>query len=180
MQHHYQDLIDLFNHCFSEEYNTRLVKGENEPIYLPANESCSYNALYFAHGYFSSALHECAHWLIAGAERRKQVDFGYWYMPDGRSEAQQILFQAVEIKPQALEWILSKACGHKFHISIDNLNGVDTDPTEFKQKVYEQVAVYCKQGLAPRTQKFREALCSFYNQPIWLREEEFSLELSVV
>ncbi len=174
--HQYQDLITLFNHCFGKEFNTRLIKGDDEPIYLPANEERSYNAIYFAHGFFSSALHECAHWLIAGEERRKQVDFGYWYMPDGRTAEQQALFQHVEVKPQALEWILSKAARHKFHISIDNLNGAEADTVAFKKAVYEQVVRYCQQGLSPRAQKFREALSSFYGQSTVLRADDFSLE----
>lgn len=49
--HHYNDLITLFHHCFADEYNTRLVKGDDEPIYLPADEQRSYHAIYFAHGF---------------------------------------------------------------------------------------------------------------------------------
>jgi elongation factor P hydroxylase len=173
MHHDYQDLISLFYQCFGKEYNTRLVKGDNEPIYLPASESSPFNALYFAHGFFSSALHECAHWFIAGAERRKQVDFGYWYTPDGRTAAQQTLFEKVEVKPQALEWILSKAAAYNFHISVDNLNGMAFDAGAFKQRVYEQVAYYCTHGLPARAHKFREALCAFYGQPLIFRVEDF-------
>ncbi|WP_426760080.1 elongation factor P hydroxylase, partial [Pseudomonas aeruginosa] len=94
--HHVEDLISIFNYCFENDYNTRLVRGGDEPIYLPADDQRPYHALFFAHGFFSSALHECAHWLIAGEERRKLVDFGYWYAPDGRNEEQQTLFQRVE------------------------------------------------------------------------------------
>ncbi len=56
-RHAYQDLIMLFNDCFAD-YNTRLVKGADESVYLPASELCSYHQIIFAHGYFSSALHE--------------------------------------------------------------------------------------------------------------------------
>ena len=174
--HHYQDLITLFYNCFAKDYNTRLVKGDNEPVYLPADEQRTYHALIFAHGFFSSALHECSHWLIAGEERRKQVDFGYWYMPDGRNAEQQALFQCVEVKPQALEWVLSKAAGHKFHISIDNLNGAESDTVAFKQAVYDQVMYYCTVGLPQRAKKFRDALSSFYGQPDVLSIEDFSIE----
>lgn len=174
--HLYQDLITIFYECFGKEYNTRLLKGDDEPIYIPAGERHTYHGLYFAHGFFSSALHECSHWLIAGEERRKQVDFGYWYMPDGRSEAQQALFQQVEVKPQALEWILSKAAGYKFYISNDNLNGEEADTIAFKKAVYEQVMHYCRQGLPLRAKKFRDALCLFYNQALALRSEDFSFE----
>lgn len=173
--HHYQDLITIFYNCFAKDYNTRLVKGDNEPIYLPADEHKPYHTLCFAHGYFSSALHECAHWLIAGEARRKQVDFGYWYIPDGRNAEQQTLFQHLEVKPQALEWVLSKACGHKFHISIDNLHGEESDREYFAQAVFNQVRLYCMQGLSVRAHKFREALCCFYKQPPVLNDKDFSM-----
>lgn len=163
MSHRYQDLITIFNHCFAEQYNTRLVKGGNEPIYIPANAETQYHAIYFANGFFSSALHECAHWFVAGPKRREQIDFGYWYAPDGRTEEEQALFQQVEVKPQAIEWILSMAAGYRFQISLDNLNGNCTsDPNIFKEKVYQQVLFYCKNGLPQRAEKFREALCQFY------------------
>ena len=107
--HQYQDLTIIFKNCFFEKYNTLLVKGIDEPLYLPADENRPHNELFFAHGFFASALHECSHWLIAGEKRRKQVDFGYWYVPDGRTAEQQDLFQIVEVKPQAVEWILSQS-----------------------------------------------------------------------
>ncbi|MDP3559290.1 MAG: elongation factor P hydroxylase [Legionellaceae bacterium] len=162
MKHHYQDLIYLFNHCFAKAHNTKLVKGDEEPIYLPANASCPYHAIYFAHGFFSSALHECAHWFIAGSERRKQVDYGYWYEPDGRSAEQQALFLSHEVKPQALEWIFSNAAGYKFQISIDNLNGESYSTDAFKACLIQQMGDYQKKGLPRRAEKFRQALCDFY------------------
>lgn len=169
--HQYQDLINIFNACFYTKYNTKLVKGGEEPLYLPASENQPYNALFFAHGFFSSALHECSHWLIAGTERRKQVDFGYWYAPDGRTAEQQALFQKVEVKPQAIEWILSVATGHPFRISIDNLNGEESETDSFKESVYEQVIKYCEQGLPSRAAIFRDALRRFYCTPLNLNPE---------
>lgn len=174
--HHYEDLITIFHACFGAEYNTRLVKGDNEPIYLPANKEQNHHAICFAHGFFSSALHECSHWLIAGEERRKLVDFGYWYAPDGRTAEQQTLFQQVEVKPQAIEWILSKAAGYRFHISIDNLNGEEADTEAFKKAVYEQVRHYCSIGLPQRAKHFRDALSAFYQQATVLSADDFSLE----
>lgn len=149
------------------------MKGDNEPIYLPANEKQPYNLLFFAHGFFSSALHECAHWFIAGEERRKLVDFGYWYEPDGRSAKQQQLFQHVEVKPQALEWMFSVAANYPFHLSIDNLNGEEFDTEVFKDSVYQQVLTYCRQGLTARATIFREALCRFYGTNYVMKIEDF-------
>jgi len=174
--HQYQDLITIFNDCFAENYNTKLVKGGDEPLYLPANEHCPYHAIFFAHGFFSSALHECAHWLIAGEERRKQVDFGYWYEPDGRNAEQQKRFEKVEVKPQALEWILSVATGYRFRVSIDNLNGVESDAGAFKEAIYQQVLIYCEKGLSERTNLFRNALCQFYKTNPTLRATDFLRE----
>lgn len=173
--HQYQDLITIFNKCFSKKYNTQLVKGEDEPVYLPADEHRPYHAIFFAHGFFSSALHECSHWLIAGEERRKQIDFGYWYAPDGRTAAEQALFQSMEVKPQAIEWVLSVAAGHPFRVSVDNLNGEEADTNAFKQAVYEQVKKYCKQDLPVRAAFFRSALCRFYGVSYRLKIEDFDI-----
>lgn len=171
--HRYQDLITIFERCFFNHYNTRLLLGDEEPIYLPADSERSYHAIVFAHGFFSSALHESAHWLIAGEQRRKLVDYGYWYIPDGRNAEQQAEFQKVEIKPQAIEWILSTAAGYPFRFSIDNLNGKESDTEQFRRSVYEQVRTYCNQGLPKRARQFQNALCQFYNTPEVLRIDQF-------
>jgi elongation factor P hydroxylase len=174
--HRYEDVITIFNTCFFEKYNTELVKGIDEPLYLPADEDRPHSSLIFAHGFFASALHECSHWLIAGENRRKLVDFGYWYVPDGRSASEQKLFQSVEVKPQAMEWILSMAAGFRFRVSIDNLNGSESDTLAFKQAVYEQVKTYCSQGLSERAEIFRRALCEFYGSTPILDMEDFTIE----
>jgi len=161
--HAYQDLVMLFNDCFFETYNTRLVKGDLEPVYLPASDICPYHQIVFAHGYFSSALHEISHWLIAGADRRLKEDYGYWYCPDGRTAVEQVLFEQVEVKPQAIEWVLSQAADHRFYVSTDNLYGESTDNGAFKAAVYQQVMLYAQDGLSERAQSFRVALMDFYH-----------------
>ncbi len=173
--HQYQDLITLFNGCFLVSYNTQLVKGTDEPLYLPADESRQHNTLIFAHGFFASALHECSHWLIAGQSRRKLEDFGYWYVPDGRSASEQELFQSVEVKPQAMEWILSRAANFRFRVSIDNLNGSEADTNAFKQAVHSQVKAYCQKGLPKRAETFRQSLCDFYHTTSPLKFEDFHI-----
>ena len=75
--HHYEQLITLFDGCFADDFNTRLIKGDDEPIYLPADAELPYHRIVFAHGYYASALHEISHWCIAGKARRELVDFGY-------------------------------------------------------------------------------------------------------
>ncbi|MFD1009116.1 elongation factor P hydroxylase [Oceanisphaera ostreae] len=171
----YSDLISLFNHCFAASYNTRLERGDDEPVYLPADNIIDHHRIVFAHGYFASALHEVAHWLVAGDARRTQEDYGYWYCPDGRDGEQQRQFEGVEIKPQAIEWALSLCCGFHFNVSCDNLNGsVEPDRHAFKALVREQALHYLEQGFPARAQTFMHALRKHYHQPS-LTAESFSL-----
>lgn len=161
--HEAEILQQLFDREFFATYNTRLQRSrDDDPVYLPADENCSYHRILFAHGFFSSALHEVAHWTIAGPERRQQLDFGYWYRPDGRSAAEQQEFEQVEVKPQAIEWMLSRACEFSFQVSIDNLAGHASDPATFKQAIHSQVLWYCQYGLPVRAEQFRYALACMY------------------
>ncbi|WP_386696652.1 elongation factor P hydroxylase [Lonepinella sp. MS14436] len=173
--HKLDDIIQLFNQCFYEQFNTKLVKGGDEPIYLPANDDVPYNAIYFARGFYSSALHEIAHWLVAGKERRKLEDFGYWYEPDGRSEQRQRDFEKAEVKPQALEWILSTAANFRYFASSDNLNGEVGDTMPFKLAVYEQVKIYAEKGLPKRAETLRKALSKFYGTEDWIDLAKFDV-----
>ncbi len=155
-------LIVLFDQCFTVSANTRLLRGQGEPVYCPASSRCGFHQVIFAHGFLSSALHEVAHWCVAGAARRQQQDYGYWYAPDGRTQAQQKQFESVEVIPQAIEWMLSKACGHRFRISVDNLSGEPGDALPFTAAVLSQVAQYCRQGLPERAEQFRRALEDYF------------------
>jgi hypothetical protein len=175
MLHDYQDLITLFNQTFSLSYNTRLVKGADEPLYLPANMVCDYHQIIFAHGYYSSALHEIAHWCIAGEKRRLLEDYGYWYEPDGRNKQQQAAFEQVESKPQAIEWAFCIAAKKKFNVSADNLNGYEADIHAFRQAVYQQAQEYVTKGFPARAEQFIKALAHFYHSPYPLRKEQFTL-----
>lgn len=170
-----RDLIALFESTFFKEYNTRLIGGGEEPLYLPKDDSTPYARLIFREDFFRSALHEISHWLIAGASRRELVDFGYWYSPDGRDEQAQSLFEAHEVKPQALEWILSKAADHPFEVSIDNLNGTPCDITPFKSAILREVKRYCEEGLPKRAAAFRQSLFQFYQTDPILKLEDFHL-----
>lgn len=165
-RHDYRDLIALYNQCFGAEYNTRLVKGDDEPIYLPADEQVPYHRIVFAHGFFASALHEISHWCIAGEARRRLVDFGYWYCPDGRDALTQGQFEAVEIKPQAFDWLFCAAAGFPFNVSCDNLDGdFEPDRIAFQRKVHAQVMQYLEHGVPVRPQRFIHALHAFYHTP---------------
>jgi len=174
MLHQYQDLISLFNDTFFKKYNTQLIKGGDEPLYLPASINCHYHQIIFARGYYASAFHEISHWCQAGEERRLLEDFGYWYIPDGRNKQQQETFEQVEVIPQAIEWAFNVAAQKKFHVSSDNLDGFQSDTKGFKKKVFQQVQLFLKQGFPTRTNQFIDALAKFYNTPLPLTLEGFS------
>ncbi|CAA0117532.1 Elongation factor P hydroxylase [BD1-7 clade bacterium] len=164
--HHATDLITIFNGLFAEKENTQLARGDGEPIYLPATEGDSAcHQVVFAHGFFASALHEIAHWCIAGKQRRELVDYGYWYEPDGRCVEKQHEFALVEARPQAVEWVLHQACGHRFNISLDNLSLDPQAFAPFKDAVLEQITNLKLHGLPPRAAILQEALADFYEQP---------------
>ncbi|HGJ5854708.1 elongation factor P hydroxylase [Arsenophonus nasoniae] len=165
-EHNYNHLINIFSVCFEKEYCTRLIKGDDEPIYLPADEKIPYHRIIFARGFYASALHEIAHWCIAGETRRQQIDFGYWYYPDGRNEQIQNAFEKVEVKPQALEWMFCVAAAFPFNVSCDNL-AADFAPDRFafQCKVYQQVLNYLANGIPARAKRFIQGLQLFYNTP---------------
>lgn len=162
-RHQITDLIRLFNDEFLSSHNTILVRGEDEPIYLPADAEHSQHRIIFAHGYFASALHEVAHWCIAGLERRLQVDYGYWYRPDGRTAAEQVEFERVEARPQALEWAFAIAANFRFNVSADNLSGIPVDRDGFRQRVHAELCRFVDQGFPPRAQRFLARLHAFYD-----------------
>jgi len=160
-------LEQLFADTFFNDWNTRLVGGGDEPIYLPADAAHGHHRIIYRHDYFSSALHETAHWCVAGEARRKLVDFGYWYQPDGRTRDQQRAFEQAEVKPQALEWLFTAATGRTFRPSADNLNGPDADSrgpsAAFVAAIAGQARAWCLEGGMPsRGRLFVERLAAHY------------------
>lgn len=169
-------LIALFNRTFAQSENTRLVRGEGEPVYVPASGQCDYHRIEFAHGFFASALHEIAHWCVAGKARRQLEDFGYWYKPDGRTHQEQVEFEKVEVVPQAFEWIMSVAADFPFRVSADNLSGEARCDQYFKQHVYEEVCRRLRVGLPDRLAMFVKALQEVYTPELTLSVDLFSLD----
>jgi elongation factor P hydroxylase len=175
--HSAQNIIELFNRCFRELYNCVLIGGADEPVYLPANNERSHNQIHFAQDYFASALHEIAHWCIAGSERRKQVDYGYWYIKDGRSREQQANFESVEVYPQAIEAIFAQACGYPFKVSIDNLEAVPSNADEqywleqeqakqrFERAVAQQKRQYLTKGMPKDARYFAQQINAHWSNP---------------
>lgn len=164
------DLVSLFEQCFRAEFNTRLVAGGREPEYLPANANAKEACIVFTRDYFASALHEIAHWCLAGPERRQQLDYGYWYAPDGRNAQQQEEFERVEVKPQALEWLFAEAAGFGFRVSVDNLNLACEPSAAFKNAIAAQAQQYVVQGLPRRASVFVNALLDFYDTRLVARQ----------
>lgn len=178
------ELEYLFKQTFFNSFNTLLKGGASEPVYIPvnfpkANEHVNdylyqytkhANVIYYRDDFFRSALHEVAHWCIAGVERRQKLDFGYWYESDGRTQDQQCEFQKVEIKPQAIEHAFCRACNIPFRVSVDNLNSTSELSEEqqreqekrFFDAVSHQLALYEKHGFPQRAQMFIDALSAYY------------------
>lgn len=169
-------VIRVFHELFFARYNTRLEGGGAEPLYQPMSDASSAHVIQFTHDYFASALHEVAHWCIAGAERRKLEDYGYWYAPDGRTAAQQQLFEQVEVKPQALEWVFSQAAGSRFRLSADNLSGGLSHSSRFRDSVWRQARSYCEQGLPERAAAFAQGLASEFGVDDYLNPNLYRLE----
>lgn len=173
---HVDHLVALFDRLFQESENTVLVRGEHEPVYLPPDDNSPHARIVFAHGYFASALHEIAHWCVAGVERRKQVDFGYWYAPDGRSAEQQEIFESLEIKPQAVEWILARSAGFRYRVSCDNLLSGPFNVELFKRNIHQEVLRRLAVGLPSRLQRLVDALIDFYQPDFFLTADAFSIK----
>ncbi|EWH02632.1 elongation factor P hydroxylase [Halomonas sp. BC04] len=165
MTHRLDDLIALFDGLFQDAFNTRLVRGGDEPLYRPADADCSFHRVIFAHGFYASALHEISHWCIAGERRRRQEDYGYWYLPDGRDTEQQRAFETAEVAPQALELLFTRACGRQFNVSVDNLGGeAEVDRDAFRARVEARAVRYEREGLPDRAAAFHAALKAFYRE----------------
>ena len=151
-------LIWLFANVFGESDNTVLIGGAEEPFYQPGSPHC----IYFRADFPRSALHEVAHWSVAGQRRRELPDYGYWYSPDGRDDDRQQAFFMVEARPQAVERCFCEALGLAFSPSVDNV-GAHIAPGQLKsfeariQRWHDQFEC---DGLPPRAARFATALRS--------------------
>jgi elongation factor P hydroxylase len=157
-----QTLEELFQQCFLREYRTLLRGAAPEPLYQPAHWPQHCSLVYYRDDFFASALHEVAHWCIAGPGRRRLTDYGYWYNPDGRSAGEQEQFELAEYKTQALEWHFALASKWPFRLSSDNLTAGPTDNSRLAELVRSQAKRYCEKGLPKRADVFREALAAHF------------------
>jgi elongation factor P hydroxylase len=128
----HQQIVQCFDDLFANAFQTRLQGGAEEPLYeVRANGTAT---IHFRADYASSALHEVAHWCIAGPARRCLEDYGYWYRAN-RDRDQQYQFQCVEARPQALEWIFSVAADVPFRVSADNFDASAASREDMKAMV---------------------------------------------
>ena len=151
-------VMRLFNQEFVESDRTELIGGAAEPYYEPG----SLNRIYFRADYVRSALHEVAHWCVAGRRRRQLADYGYWYSPDGRDAKQQQAFFAVEARPQAVERHFCEAIGIAFSPSVDNV-GAQIEPQQlrhFEARIQEWCHQFALTGLPLRAARFVTVLRS--------------------
>ena len=153
-----RQLMCVFNREFLASDKTELIGGASEPYYEPGAPHC----IHFRADFVRSALHEVAHWCVAGRRRRQLPDYGYWYSPDGRDAELQQAFFAVEARPQAVERCFCEAIGIAFSPSVDNV-GAHIEPPQlrrFETRVQEWCDQFERTGLPSRAARFITALRS--------------------
>ena len=160
-----------FAQSLGAQHPVRLVGGFDEPLYLPATDSRAAE-IRFRSDYPSSALHEVAHWCLAGAHRRALEDYGYWYEADRGAKAQQA-FESVEARPQALEWVFSRAVGCAFRVSADNLSiGIGE---RFREMIRAEARLFTTK-MPPDGLRFAKALAKLTGHQDFLSTDHY-LEL---
>ena len=147
----------VFARSLGNAHRTRLWGGTDEPWYAPAADGETMHTIWYRADYAASALHEVAHWCIASAARRRLPDYGYWYQGE-RDQAAQRVFEAVEVRPQALEWIFNEACGLAFRESVDNLAYPEADTARFREQIRCAAQRLLQNGLPTRAAAFVAAL----------------------
>ena len=144
---HVDDICSIFNRVFDAD-STKLIAGGSEPLFTPATAASPHAYITYARGLVQSSLHETAHWLYAGNKRRQLVDYGYWYVPDGRNAQEQQCFEQHEVAVQGIEWVLSIASGVQFRVSADNWHS-PVPSTQFIQAIFQRSSMLIAQQAWP-------------------------------
>lgn len=152
------EIAARFNAQVGPMHHAYLLGGADEPLYEPATLGRP-ALIRYRQDFAQSALHELAHWCIAGAARRALADYGYWYQPPPRDPAMRARFFAVESRVQGLERILAHVCGVRFHVSLDDPG---SDPLDFEARVAWSTQCWLRRELPTRTQVVLHAL-----EPDW-------------
>jgi elongation factor P hydroxylase len=158
-------IAETFNGAFLVSHHTTMRGGAAEPLYEPA-VGPEPAQIVFTHDYPASALHEAAHWCLAGALRRTQRDYGYWYVPGPRDPVQREAFFRAEADVQAVEAIFAQACGVRFVVSADDFDASPAELASFETIVAKRLAIR-RTELPPRARRFCESLtAAFATQPL--------------
>lgn len=153
-----RQIAGCFNRTLGRQHRVRLLGGAREPLYLPGGQG--FATIRYTQDYAASALHELAHWCIAGPRRRRAVDYGYWYVPPPRTPASQAAFGRVEVPVQALECRLSRVCGLPFRISVDDVDAPAGAAAGFAEAV-QLAAGTPEDGLSRRARALLVLLADF-------------------
>jgi hypothetical protein len=150
-------IAKAFNRLFFGTHRTLLRGGGAEPLYEPA--TCTHPArIVHTLDFPASALHEVAHWCLAGQRRRQLRDYGYWYVPGPRDPRQRAAFFSAEAEVQALEAVLASTCGVRFVVSADDFAAAPDELEQFTRVVQERIVARRLGSLPPRAAAFRAAL----------------------
>ena len=153
-------IAQIFNAEFLSSHHTLMCGGAAEPLYEPV---CGPKParIVFTHDYPASALHEAAHWCLAGPHRRTQRDYGYWYLPGPRDPQQREAFFAAEADVQAVEAVFARICGVRFVVSADDFAASSSELERFERVVAQRLIVR-RAALPPRARRFRAALAAAF------------------
>ena len=150
----HSDVARVFNLAFVD-YKVVMNGGHAEPLYVPGVRVAE---IHYTQDHAASALHEAAHWCIAGQRRRRLKDYGYFYSPPPRTEVDRARFEAVEVEAQSMELLFSEAAGLLFQPSTDDVDAPDNRLGTFSHRILIRARERRRLGLPERAEKFVTAL----------------------
>ena len=150
-------IAQVFNRTFYSTHGVVMEGGGTEPLYEPAKGTRPARITH-TYDYPASALHEAAHWCIAGAARRQRRDYGYWYVPGPRECARRAAFFAAEASVQALEAVFALSSGVRFVVSADDFAATPDELEHFACIVGQRIDLNLRTALPARPRRFRDAL----------------------
>ena len=151
----HSEVAAVFNCTFSD-HSVVMHGGYREPMYIPGMDVAE---IRYTLDHTASALHEAAHWCIAGRRRRRNTDYGYFCEPPPRSGMHRVRFEDVEIEAQSVEVLLAEAAGSQFQPSADDVDVPLFLLEAFSSRILERARERRQVGLPKRADKFRAALC---------------------
>jgi len=152
-----------FNRLFANDHQVVLRGGGAEPDYTPP-DSGRLGVITAREDFASSALHEAAHWCVAGDARRRLADYGYVYTPPPRGPSGQARFFASELRTQATELFLARRAGVRFFASADDPDFCLAQLAEFSHQVHrlaDSWEVAGEHQPPPRAVHLAQALAEF-------------------